>query len=432
MNMNRIICVIAGALTCTAGANSGDVASPAAPLLLAGARVLDPAGAKLLSGLDVLVENGRIASIAPAGTVQPPDNGKVLKLDSLVLLPGLIEMHAHLLLHPYNETSWEDQVLKEPLELRTIRGVVAARATLEAGFTTLRDLGTEGAGFADVALRDAVAQGLIPGPRILTATRAIVASGCYGPAGFDPRWDVPKGAQVADGVEGVRRAVREQIAAGADWVKVYADYRRRPGDPATPTFSQEELNALVYEARSAGRPVAAHAGTDEGIRRAVLGGVNTVEHGTGASADTLELMKQRGVALCPTLAASEAIARYAGWQPGQPDPPRIIATRGMFARALESGVVIVCGGDVGVFPHGDNARELELMVEYGMSAPDALRSATITAAKVLGHEKDLGRIEPGYVADLIAVRRDPLSDISAVRRPALVIKNGQIAVDSRQ
>jgi imidazolonepropionase-like amidohydrolase len=429
--MNRLICIVAGALTCTSGAGAAGGAAAGPALLLTGARVLDSAGASLLSGLDVLVEDGRLSSIAPTGSIKPPDGAQVLKLDGLVLLPGLIEMHAHLLLHPYNETSWEDQVLKESLELRTIRGVVAARATLEAGFTTLRDLGTEGAGFADVALRDAVAQGIIPGPRIVTATRAIVASGCYGPAGFDPRWDVPKGAQVADGVDGVRRAVREQIAAGADWVKVYADYRRRPADPPTPTFSQQELNALVDEARSAGRPVAAHASTDEGVRRCVLAGVNTIEHGTGASAETLESMKQRGVALCPTLAASEALASYAGWQPGQADPPRILAAREMFARALESGVVIICGGDVGVFAHGDNARELELMVEYGMPAGDALRSATITAAKVLGRESDLGRIEAGYIADLIAVRDDPLHEISALRRPVLVIKAGRIAYDAR-
>ncbi|MCP4663596.1 MAG: amidohydrolase family protein, partial [bacterium] len=211
-------------------------------LLLTGARVLNASGDGYLEGHSVVVSDGRILRIAESkqSAAAAPD-ARRLDLPGLTLLPGLIDAHSHLLLHPYDETSWDDQVLREQLELRTIRGVVAARATLEAGFTTLRDLGTEGAGFADVALRDAAAQGLIEGPRLFVATRALVASGCYGPAGFDPRWTLPKGAQVADGPTGVRRAVREQIAAGADWIKVYADYRRRRGGPSSPTFSQEEL-----------------------------------------------------------------------------------------------------------------------------------------------------------------------------------------------
>jgi imidazolonepropionase-like amidohydrolase len=401
------------------------------PLLLTGAAVLDADGVSYLAGRAILIVDGRIVQIAPESELQVPPEATRLALDGLRLLPGLIELHAHLLLHPYDQASWDDQVLKESLELRTIQGVAAARATLEAGFTTLRDMGTEGAGFADVALRDAIARGIVPGPRIVTSTRAIVATGCYGPAGFDPRWDVPKGAQEADGVDGVRRAVRQQIAAGADWVKVYADYRRRLGDPATATFSQAELDALVDEARSARRPVAAHATTEEGIRRSVLAGVATIEHGYGATDELLGLMRERGVVLCPTLAAAEALARYAGWQPGTPEPPRIQASRESFARALKSGVTIACGSDVGVFAHGDNAREIELMVDYGMSPRAALRAATATAARVLGHEADLGRIAPEYVADLIAVRGDPLTDPSALRRPVVVIKDGRVALDRR-
>src|SRR5436309_12561487 len=196
-----------------------------APLLLTGARVLDPSGDRLLDGRDVLIENGRIAAIGTSGTLQAPAGAQRIDLQGLTLTPGLIEMHSHLLLHPYAETPCDDQVLKEPLELRTIRAVTAARATLEAGFTTVRDLGTEGAGFADVSLRDAIAQGMIPGPRVFASTRAIVATGCYGPSGFDPRWDVPKGAQEVTGPVEMRKVVREQIAAGADWIKVYADYR---------------------------------------------------------------------------------------------------------------------------------------------------------------------------------------------------------------
>ena len=400
---------------------------PPAPLLLTGARVLDPSGDRLLDGRDVLIENGRIAAIGAAGTLQAPAGTQKIDLTGLTLIPGLIEMHSHLLLHPYDETPWDDQVLKEPLELRTIRAVTAAKATLEAGFTTVRDLGTEGAAFADVSLRDAIAQGMIPGPRVFAATRAIVATGCYGPSGFDPRWEVPKGAQEVTGPVEMRKAVREQIAAGADWIKVYADYRRRPGI-TTPTFTEEEMAAAVDEARSAGLSVAAHAYTEEGIRRAVLAGVRTIEHGTYVTDELLALMKRKGVALIPTLAASEAVSRYAGWKPGQPEPQRIQETREMFARALKSGVTIANGSDVGVFAHGQNARELELMVAYGMTPGQALKAATITAAAVLGREKDLGRIAPGYLADLVAVKGDPLAEISTIERPVVVVKEGRVAV----
>ena len=403
---------------------------PPAPLLLTGARVLDPSGDRLLDGRDVLIENGRIAAIGAAGILQAPAGTQKIDLTGLTLIPGLIEMHSHLLLHPYDETPWDDQVLKEPLELRTIRAVTAARATLEAGFTTVRDLGTEGAAFADVSLRDAIAQGMIPGPRVFAATRALVATGCYGPSGFDPRWEVPKGAQEVTGPVEMRKAVREQIAAGADWIKVYADYRRRPGI-TTPTFTEEEMAAAVDEARSAGLPVAAHAYTEEGIRRAVLAGVRTIEHGTYVTDELLALMKRKGVALIPTLAASEAVSRYAGWKPGQPEPQRIQETREMFARALKSGVTIANGSDVGVFAHGQNARELELMVAYGMTPGQALKAATITAAAVLGREKDLGRIAPGYLADLVAVKGDPLAEISAIERRVVVVKEGRMAVGGR-
>ena len=322
-------------------------------------------------------------------------------------------------------------MLKESLELRTIRGVIAAKRTLEAGFTTLRDLGTEGAAYADVALRDAINLGIIPGPRVFAATRAIVATGCYGPSGFDPRWDLPKGAQVADGPVEVRKVVRQQIAAGADWIKVYADYRRKPGDPSTPTFSQAELDAIVDEATSAGLPVAAHASTDEAIRRAVLAGVKTIEHGYQASEEVLTLMRDHGVVLCPTLTASESMARYSGWDETQKDHPRITGAKALMKRALKVGVIIACGSDVGVFSHGDNARELELLAAYGMKTEEVIRSATTIAARTLGKENELGRIAQGYLADLIAVKGNPLRDITVLRSPVVVIKDGIVVIDRR-
>jgi imidazolonepropionase-like amidohydrolase len=408
------------------------VGAAAPAIVLSGAHVLDERGERWIEGADVLIVGDRIERIAPSASLESPVGARKIDLAGLYLLPGLIDLHSHLLLHPYDETPWDDQVLHESLELRTIRATVAARATLEAGFTTLRDLGTEGAGFADIALRDAIAQGVIPGPRVFAVTRAIVATGCYGPGtGFDPRWTLPKGAQEASGVAEVRKVVREQIAAGADWIKVYADYRRAKGAPATPTFSQEELDALVDEARSAGRPVAAHAATDEGIRRAVIAGARTIEHGTGVSEATLAMMKEKGAVLCPTLAATEAVTRYAGWKPGTPEPAAIAGSREFFARALKSGVTIACGSDVGVFAHGTEAREIELMVDYGMKPADALRSATATAAEVLGRGKDLGRVAPGTTADLVAVKEDPLQDVSKLRAPALVMKEGRIVVERR-
>ncbi|MFO1054454.1 MAG: amidohydrolase family protein [Planctomycetota bacterium] len=396
-------------------------------LVLDGAHVLSEDGSSWREGVSVHVERGRIRAIAAPGEIHAPAETKHVDLSGKWLVPGLIDLHTHLLLRPYDEMSWNDQVLKESLELRTIRATVHARATLDAGFTTIRELGTEGAGFADVALRDSIARGIVPGPRVFAATRAMVATGCYGPAGFDPRWSMPIGAQVADGVDGVRKAVREQIAAGADWIKYYADYRRRPGDRSTPTFAQDEVDAIVAEARSAGLPVAAHASTSEGILRAVRAGVTTIEHGTEADDAALRAMHDARVVLCPTLAAGEAIMLQSGANPAV--AKRLDIARITFQRALAAGVTIACGSDAGVFAHGHNAREIELMVEFGMSNADALRAATAVAARVLGHEADLGRVSVDHVADLVALDADPLSDITALRRIRLVVKDGRIAAD---
>ena len=396
-------------------------------VVLRGATLLAPEANGWREG-DVRVRAGKIEALGREGAAAP--GVTELDLHGLHLVPGLIDLHTHLLLHPYDETPWDEQVLKESLELRTIRAVVQARATLEAGFTTVRELGTEGAGFADVALRDAIARGLVPGPRVFAATRAIVATGCYGPAGFDPRWEMPKGAQEADGVDGVRVAVREQLAAGADWIKFYADYRRASGAEATPTFSLAEMQAIVDEATSAGKPVAAHATTDEGARRAALAGVKTIEHGTALSADTLKLMKEHGVALVPTLAASEAVARYAGWNGADPAPVRVTQGNATLRAARAAGVTIACGSDAGVFAHGANARELELMAEVLGSPAEALRAATLGAAHVLGRD-DLGRIAPGCVADLVALDGDPLADVTALRRVVVVVQAGRVVLDRR-
>jgi imidazolonepropionase-like amidohydrolase len=364
---------------------------------------------------DVVVATAgdKIASVQPAAEVAKPD----VDLGEVWVIPGLIDLHTHMLLHPYNEAIWDDQVKKESLELRSMRATAHAHRTLLAGFVAVRDLGTEGAAFADVALQRAMAEGAVRGPRLFASTRAIVLRGCYGPDPEDP--STPKGAQCAAGVDEVRQAVREQAAAGANWVKVYADYRHGSRGAVAPTFSLEELQALCDEAAKAHLPVAAHATTDEGIRRAVVAGVRTVEHGQGASDATLALMKEKGVVLCPCLAANEAVARYAGRS--GPAAARLNPGKAGFQRALATGVTIACGSDAGVFAHGDNAREIELMVEDGMTPAQALAAATSVAARVLGAD-DLGVIRPGARCGLVALGKDPLQDIHALRDVRAVIR----------
>jgi len=347
-------------------------------------------------------------------------------LPGTTLMPGLIDAHSHLLLHPYNETKWEDQVLKESLAERICRATMHARAGLLSGFTTLRDLGTEGAGFADVGIKAAIDKGIIPGPRLLVTTRAIVATGSYAPRGFAPEWHLPQGAEEADGAS-LQRVVREQIRAGADWIKVYADTPHGPASGPRPAFSLAELKLIVATARDAGVPVVAHAQSKEGMRRAALAGVETIEHGDQGDIEVFRLMAQHNVAYCPTLAAAEAYARYfSGWEPRKPEPPELRSKRESFRAALESGVVIVNGSDVGVFAHGDGARELELLVEYGMKPAQALRAATSVAAQALHLGDKVGTIRPGLLADLIAVEGDPTNDIKAVRQVKLVMKDGKL------
>ena len=399
-------------------------ASMAEPILLKPARVFDGVDPQLHDGWSVLVDGDRIVAVGP--NVAAPAGARVIDLAGATLMPGLIEGHSHLFLHPYNEALWDDQVLHEPLAVRTARAVVHAERTLRAGFTTERDLGTEGAGFADVGLRQAIDQGIVPGPRLLVATRAIVARGAYGPKGFEPGLAIPQGAQEVAGPDEVVRAVRDQVAGGADLIKFYADYHWGKGEPTRVTLSQAELNAGVAAAHDAGRLVAVHATTAEGMRRAILAGADTIEHGYGGTPEVFKLMHDRGVALCATLAASEAYARYfEKWDTSEPAPESVQQNRRSFQLAMKAGVPICMGGDVGVYTHGQNWLEMAAMQRAGMPAVQVLIAATSGNARIF-HLSDRGQVKPGLLADLVAVDGDPLRDLGALHRVRFVMKGREV------
>ena len=392
--------------------------------LLVPDRVFD--GLELHENWVVVVTDTKISYVGNASGAEKLNPTTTIELKGTTLMPGLIEGHSHVLLHPYNETGWNDQVLMESPVERAIRGTLHVKNSLMAGVTTMRDLGAEGAGYTDVYLKKTIDDGLIPGPRLLVAGPAIVATGAYGPKGFHDGVTVPLGAEPASGIDQCIETVRRQMGNGADFIKIYADYRWTTGADSKPTFLQEEIDAMVATATSAGKHVVAHASTPEGMLRAIKGGVETIEHGDGGTLEIFKMMKEKGIGFCPTLAAGDAITQYQGWNKvTEPEPERIQAKRKSFKTALESGVQMVFGGDVGVFTHGENYRELELMVDYGMKPLAVLKSATSENATMF-HLDQLGQLKKGFLADIIAVEGNPIEDISVMQNVSFVMKDGVV------
>ncbi len=387
-------------------------------------RVFD--GEALREGWAVVVENDRIVAAGPRAEIKEPSGAVKINYPNATLTPGLIEGHSHLFLYPYNITDWDTQVLKETDAYRTVRATVHAKNTLMAGFTTSRDLGTEGAGYADVGLKRAINEGVVPGPRLLVAGRAIVSTGSYGPKGYDHDMEIMLGAEAADGNDLIR-VVRDQIWNGADFIKVYADYRWGLQGEDKPSFTLEELKLVNEVTRSSGRVMVCHAKSKEAIQRAVLAGAETIEHGDFIDVETGKLMKEHNVTYFPTIAAVDVISQYRGWVKGKtPEPERVTIKKKSFKDALASGVAIGMGGDVGVFPHGENVLEMELMVEYGMPVMDVLKAATSVNARAFHLENEVGFVKPGLKADLVIVSGDPSKNISDLRKVKLVMKDGVI------
>ncbi len=416
--LTLICCVFASAL----------LAQPGEIIAIKCGKLIDGKNERVLENQVILIQGNRIT--AAGANAQIPANAKVIDLSSATVLPGLVDTHTHMFLH---DGDYNEQLLREQIAYRAIYATVNAKKTLEAGFTTIRDLETEGAMYADVALRDAINNGIVPGPRMQASTRSLGITGGYSPYGFSPEVPMTYGAQIADGVEGVRLATREQIKYGADVIKIYIDHRRGRsmiGDSLTgfPTFTLDETKAIVEEAAKVGIKVAAHAYTSVAAQTAINAGCISIEHGMYLDEATLRLMAQKGCYWVPTMIAylrglENPNASAAARKMSEGTTQRHKAT---FQRALKiPGLKIAFGSDL-TGAHGTNAREIEVMVRYGMAPMAAIKAATTVAAELMGWQNKIGSLEAGKLADVIAVAGNPLADITELQRVKFVMKDGKI------
>jgi imidazolonepropionase-like amidohydrolase len=407
-------------------------AGPRPSTLIKAGRLIEPGSGQVRVGQAILVEGDRIKAVGPAAAVsaQAPPSATVIDLSSATVLPGLIDAHTHVLLQgDVTNAEYDEQILKESTPYRTIRATVAARISVNNGFTAIRDLETEGAMYADVDVKRAIERKIIPGPRMFCATRAFSATGMYPVLGYSWELKMPEGVQVVDGPDAIRKAVREQVKYGADWIKFYSDRKYFFKDGALHSkvnFTPAELEALVGEAHRLDRRVAAHAMGKEGITAALDAGADTIEHGDGLDEELMDRMIKKGVYWCPTIYVGVWVADGRGklWQ-----DMRDIEAKA-FALAVKKGVKIAYGTDAGGYPWTENqAKEFAYMVRYGMTPAQAIRSATTVAAELLQEEANLGAIEAGKYADIIAVSGDPLADITELERVKFVMKGGEVVKD---
>ncbi|HEX9161053.1 MAG TPA: amidohydrolase family protein [Thermoanaerobaculia bacterium] len=410
------------ALLVAAGAHAQQVT------VLSAARMIDGRGDAIIAPAVIVVRGNKIESAGSSASV--PAGAQLIDLGDATLLPGLIDAHTHILLQgDVTATDYDDQLFKQSMPYRALLASRSVRIALDHGFTSMRDVETEGAMYTDVDVKKAINNGVIPGPRLQVSGRAMSVTGGYGPGGYSPEISYPRGVEIVDGVESARKAVREQLANGADWIKVYADrsyFVDKDGKLSSiPTFTADEMKAIVDEAHRLRHKVAAHAMARPGIENALNAGIDTIEHGIAIPDDLLDRMKAQGTYLCPTLTVTEFVAPGRGgvWATAIPQ-----SHHDSFARAVRKGIKIAFGTDVGGFPWTDinQAREFSYETKFGMTPMQAIKSATLVAAQLMGWDDRLGTIENGKLADIVAVPGNPLDDISVMEKVSFVMKDGAV------